>query len=112
MDELYNEKDCVFCNLMKEKDAVITHFEPLNPVVEGHLLVVHGKHTKDFTEDWFVSQELMNYASRLAKRLGGEYNLITSAGKNATQSVFHTHIHLVPRKEGDGLTLPWTGQKV
>lgn len=36
--------------------------------------------------------------------------VITSIGADATQTVFHTHIHVVPRRPGDGLTLPWTGQ--
>lgn len=35
-------------------------------------------------------------------------NLITSAGAEATQSVFHLHVHIVPRGENDGLALPWT----
>lgn len=38
-------------------------------------------------------------------------NFITSAGPAATQSVFHLHVHLVPRFEDDGLILPWTGQR-
>jgi histidine triad (HIT) family protein len=41
----------------------------------------------------------------------GQYNFITSAGKAATQSVMHLHIHIVPRQEGDGLLLPWSGQQ-
>ncbi|MYX67350.1 histidine triad (HIT) family protein [Streptomyces sp. KhCrAH-43] len=37
----------------------------------------------------------------------GPMNLITSKGREATQSVFHLHLHLVPRAAGDGLALPW-----
>ena len=37
-------------------------------------------------------------------------NLITSKGREATQSVFHLHVHVVPRAAGDGLPLPWTPQ--
>jgi diadenosine tetraphosphate (Ap4A) HIT family hydrolase len=40
----------------------------------------------------------------------GAANFITSAGRDATQTVFHLHIHIVPRHAGDGLALPWTGQ--
>jgi histidine triad (HIT) family protein len=36
-------------------------------------------------------------------------NIITSAGSDATQTVFHLHLHVVPRRAGDGLALPWTG---
>jgi histidine triad (HIT) family protein len=37
-------------------------------------------------------------------------NLSTSKGEAATQSVFHLHVHVVPRQEGDRLPLPWTPQ--
>jgi hypothetical protein len=39
------------------------------------------------------------------------FNLITSVGAAATQTVRHLHIHLIPRREGDALALPWTGQQ-
>lgn len=39
-----------------------------------------------------------------------DFNLITSSGRWATQTVKHLHIHYVPRRKDDGLTLPWTGQ--
>jgi histidine triad (HIT) family protein len=38
----------------------------------------------------------------------GSCNIITSTGSSATQTVFHLHLHVVPRSTGDGLTLPWT----
>ncbi len=106
-------KNCVFCNKDNIKSKVIETggcfiFEPLNPVVKGHLLVVNKIHTEDFTDHSLVFMQTAGVASRYAKMLGGEYNLITSKGKNATQSVFHCHIHLVPRTENDGLKLPWS----
>lgn len=106
-------KNCVFCDaskivskLMELENCWI--FEPLNPVVEGHLLVVNKKHSKDFTDNAKLFAETSEVASLVAKKIGGDFNLITSKGKNATQTVFHCHIHLVPRKEDDGLMLPWT----
>ncbi|MEV7006240.1 HIT domain-containing protein [Streptosporangium sp. NPDC051022] len=36
---------------------------------------------------------------------------MTSAGREATQSVFHLHLHIVPRQDGDGLALPWHSGK-
>jgi histidine triad (HIT) family protein len=104
-------KTCVFCekfNKRPEGDHLV--FEPLNPVVEGHLLVIHREHTDDFTENPIISGQLTERASLVAKIKGGDYNLITSKGKNATQTVPHLHIHLIPRKENDGLLLPWSGQ--
>lgn len=108
--------NCPFCVTENIKSIVQDYgncliFEPLNPVVEGHLLVIPKKHVHDFTEDAEISAEVMRVASLYAGLHGGEYNLITSKGKNATQSVFHLHVHLVPRNDGDGLKLPWTDQK-
>ena len=75
---------------------------------DGHTLVAPRAHVTDFTEDPGVTAAAMARAAELAARLGGEFNLITSAGAAATQTVFHLHIHLVPRAAGDGLALPWS----
>lgn len=86
-------------------DAVA--IEPLNPVTPGHVLVIPREHVKDFAQDPFVTAAVMHRAAQHARTVGGEMNLITSRGEAATQSVFHLHVHLVPRREGDGLALPW-----
>jgi hypothetical protein len=53
----------------------------------------------------------VRFGTEWAKRHGvGDCNLIASRGPAATQTVPHLHLHLVPRLEGDGLPLPWTGQ--
>lgn len=109
-------EECVFCDIKKIASAVIETngcyiFEPLNPVVKGHRLVVPVFHVADFTEDIEITGNVMKVASDWAYNLGGDFNIITSKGKNATQSVFHFHVHLIPRKEGDGLLLPWTGKE-
>jgi histidine triad (HIT) family protein len=106
-------EDCVFCDESKIKSKVTEIdnclvFEPLDPVVKGHLLVVNKSHTNDFTDDSETFSQTCKVASEVAMEIGGEFNLITSKGKNATQSVFHCHIHLVPREEDDGLKLPWS----
>jgi histidine triad (HIT) family protein len=49
----------------------------------------------------------MRMAASLAREMG-PCNLITSKGREATQTVFHMHLHLVPRAENDGLLLPWS----
>lgn len=104
---------CVFCDIEKIKSNVFKKdgcliFEPLNPVVAGHLLVVNEIHTTDFTDYHRIFGETSAVASKIAAELGGNFNLITSKGKHATQSVFHCHIHLVPRTKDDGLSLPWS----
>jgi histidine triad (HIT) family protein len=84
-------------------------FVPLNPVTEGHTLVIPRKHVTDFAADPEVSAATMRRAAEAASgiRPDGPMNLITSWGAAATQSVPHLHLHLVPRAENDGLALPW-----
>ncbi|MGW7330442.1 HIT family protein [Streptomyces sp. NPDC054840] len=79
---------------------------PLDPVVDGHVLVIPKAHVDDFTISAYTSAITMHCAAELA-RDSGPMNLITSKGREATQSVFHLHLHLVPRAENDGLALPW-----
>ncbi|MFE7574704.1 HIT family protein [Streptomyces sp. NPDC057521] len=53
-----------------------------------------------------MSALTMFRAAELALGMGS-YNLITSKGRAATQSVTHLHLHLAPRRNGDSLALPW-----
>lgn len=107
---------CVFCQIAqgvtyakvvrtwKHAMAIV----PLNPVVDGHLLVLPYAHVADVTVIPSVSAAVMEAASELATP---PCNIITSAGREATQSVFHLHLHIVPRAEDDGLALPWYSGK-
>lgn len=108
-------KPCPFCEIVAGRAPATIVREwpeaialvPLNPVVGGHLLVVPRQHVPDFTTAHYVSAITMHRAAELAKEIGGPMNLITSRGRAATQSVFHLHLHLIPRTENDGLALPW-----
>lgn len=75
---------------------------------DGHVLVIPRAHVADFAADPIVTAVTTARAAELAARLGGEFNLITSRGAAATQTVYHLHVHLVPRVAGDGLALPWS----
>lgn len=120
-DQLDAERDlqgCPFCDIARGRaPAQMVHewpdaiaFVPLNPVTPGHLLVVPRTHTFEFTHEPDVTAAVARRAAELAVILDpvAEYNLITSAGEHATQSIDHLHLHLIPRREGDGLALPWT----
>jgi histidine triad (HIT) family protein len=105
---------CVFCEIVagqapatvvKEWDDALA-IVPLGPVVDGHTLVIPKQHVADFGENPEVSAATMLRAAELAAG-NRPMNLITSRGREATQSVFHLHLHLVPRAENDGLALPW-----
>jgi len=107
---------CPFCELSQIASPIVVYgnvmvFTPLNPVAPGHRLVVPREHVADFAADPRVSADVMAVASLLAHEAGGAFNVITSRGTEATQSVMHLHLHLIPRSEGDGLKLPWTTPK-
>ena len=113
---------CVFCEIVAGRSpATIVRewhnalaFVPLNPVVEGHTLVIPKRHVPDFAtfeRMATASAEAMYAAAELARDMDRPMNLITSKGREATQSVFHLHLHLVPRAENDGLALPWYSGK-
>lgn len=108
---------CPFCDIIQGRaPAKVRRCEPdawwivpLNPVTHGHTLVIPTVHVPNALADPAVAARTMELAARWA-----DYpcNLITSCGPDATQTVYHLHIHIVPRRRGDGLALPWTGQSV
>lgn len=107
--------DCPFCERIAKGyyDRLgpdVVGFVPLNPVTPGHYLVVSEQHVEDAATDPAVTARTIEAACRLIAPVG-PCNLIANIGEEATQSVFHLHWHVVPRREGDGLCLPWTGQK-
>lgn len=111
-----SKEGCVFCGKIKTlsvddlfDDMDIAHFEPLNPVTPGHRLFVPVLH-REHPFPLYVGKA-MKAAEAWARKFGEDYNLITSSGPSATQTIDHIHVHYVPRREGDGLHLPWTGQQ-
>jgi histidine triad (HIT) family protein len=107
---------CPFCDRIAAgqydyDNAVAVAFQPLNPVTPGHFLAVPRVHVTDAMDSPLAASRAMRLAAGLAGQMGlRACNFITSAGAAATQTVFHLHVHVVPRREGDGLALPWTGQ--
>jgi histidine triad (HIT) family protein len=110
--------DCLFCKIIAgeipcykiyENDSVLA-FLDIFPVSKGHTLVIPKNHANDLAagsiED---SVELMkvihDLAPRLTKALGANsYNLGMNHGENAGQEVMHTHLHIMPRYEGQERT--------
>jgi histidine triad (HIT) family protein len=111
---------CVFCEIVAGRGPADVFWVwpdalaivPRNPVTEEHVLVIPNVHVEDFREDPVISALTMARAAELAAHMDQPTNLITSAGEAATQTVKHLHLHLVPRRVGDGLALPRTGQQV
>ncbi len=114
--------DCIFCKIVAgELPATIVRsdertlaFMDINPGTRGHCLVIPRAHAADLTE--IAPDDLAACAAAaqdLARRalddLGAEgVNLINSCRSAAWQTVFHFHVHVIPRYAGDGLQLPWT----
>lgn len=109
--------DCPFCKRIKNGeydywDRYSVAFQPLNPVTNGHFLVVPRTHVDNALTGATYAGRALTLAAKLAADMDlTDCNFITSAGSSATQTVRHLHVHAVPRREGDGLALPWTGQK-
>lgn len=113
--------DCLFCGIVKgivpsetiASDERTVSFMDINPATAGHALVVPREHSADLLEIGAEDLEAVNLAAqRLAKRakdvLGADgVNLINSCGRAAWQTVFHFHMHVVPRYDDDPLELPW-----
>ncbi len=104
---------CPFCKRIEagEYDYDDLHsvaFQPLNPVTPGHFLVVPRAHVPDALADPGAAAYAMKFAADLAAQMELDAcNFITSAGSAASQTVWHLHLHVVPRRPGDGLALPW-----
>lgn len=109
--------DCPFCPIpapiLREWGVTnpIVAFRPLNPVTPLHTLIVPTRHVEHFATEPALSAEVMRCAALWCSDMEGvDFNIITSKGPSATQTVRHLHVHVVPRHTDDGLHLPWTGQ--
>lgn len=111
---------CIFCAIgdrqaeasMVYEDETVVVFMDLNPVTSGHLLVVPRKHAVGL-EDldaatsahvWSVGHAMARALRRSAMRCEG-INVLLCDGEAAYQTVFHFHLHIIPRHAGDGWTL-------
>ncbi|KUL32535.1 HIT family hydrolase [Streptomyces regalis] len=98
---------------MVYEDAHTLAFFPLAPATRGHTLVVPRAHSADlWAMDEADAQRLFHTVMVVGRALRAVLgpdgmNIINSAGAVATQSVFHTHVHLVPRRPGDAMGPIW-----
>jgi histidine triad (HIT) family protein len=104
------DPDCLFCKITQgELPATRVHedertiaFMDINPATRGHLLVVPREHSRA------CLAAARTMALRVRDNLGADgVNLLNSCGRAAWQTVFHFHIHVIPRYDGDPLRLPW-----
>jgi histidine triad (HIT) family protein len=116
------DPDCLFCKIavgeipatrVREDERTIA-FMDINPATRGHLLVIPREHATDLLEvdgDDLAAcmAAARDLAGQLGEKLGADgVNLLNSCGREAWQTVFHFHVHVIPRYVGDPLRLPWT----
>jgi histidine triad (HIT) family protein len=104
------DPDCIFCkilagelqaNVIDEDEATIA-FMDIAPATRGHALVIPRSHSADLASIPAADLQAVALASqRLAARMRERL------GAAAWQTVFHFHIHVIPRYAGDPLRLPW-----
>jgi histidine triad (HIT) family protein len=122
MRPVSSDPDCIFCKIVAgalpativEEDERTVAFMDINPATDGHALVIPRAHSRDLLgvdpEDLkAVAVAAQHLAVRMSERLGAEgINVINSCGSVAWQTVFHFHVHVIPRYASDPLRLPWT----
>jgi histidine triad (HIT) family protein len=119
------DDDCLFCKIVAgeipaqrvDEDEHTIAFMDINPWTRGHALVIPREHSRNLYEisDESLSQTAVaakRLALRMKERLGCDgINLINSTELAAWQTVFHFHIHVIPRYEDDPLQLPTKPQQ-
>jgi histidine triad (HIT) family protein len=115
------DPDCIFCKIVAgelpatiiDEDERTISFMDIAPATRGHALVIPRAHSADLLsvdeQDLrAVAVASKRLAERVKERLGADgVNLVNSCGAVAWQTVFHFHVHVIPRYEGDPLRLPW-----
>ena len=113
--------DCIFCSIVAgdlpservDEDQHTVAFMDITPCPRGHARVVPGRHSRNLYE---IDDEDLHRTAAAARRLalrmrdglGCEgINLLNSCEAAAWQTVFHFHVHVIPRYDGDPLRLPW-----
>jgi histidine triad (HIT) family protein len=113
--------ECIFCKIVDGElpatlvasDERALAFMDINPATAGHTLVIPRAHAQDIhdvaAEDLVAAVLLAQRVAGLAReRLGADgVTLMQASGRAAWQTVFHFHIHVIPRYAGDPLALPW-----
>ncbi|MCP4672286.1 MAG: HIT family protein [Desulfobacula sp.] len=106
-------QDCPFCHdniksKIIEESGLVAAFEDNSPVTPGHLLIIPKRHCTNF---FSMTREEQVDANNLVKILRKQilhndstvtgFNIGINSGESAGQTVFHCHIHLIPRRDGD-----------
>jgi histidine triad (HIT) family protein len=117
--------DCIFCAIaageapatIVAEDELTVAFMDISPATDGHLLVIPRAHYEDVLAiDDADLDATMHTARAMARRVKDRLapdgvNLLNSCGRAAWQTVFHFHVHVIPRYDDDPLKLPWVPEQ-
>lgn len=110
-------EDCIFCKIINKEipahkiyeDDSVFSFLDNRPVSKGHVLVIPKKHAKDIFD---LDEETLKRISAVAKKIAQKMkdslgvdgvNLYHASGVSAEQTVFHFHLHIIPRRKDDNI---------
>jgi histidine triad (HIT) family protein len=120
-----SDPDCIFCKIVAgelpaqivDEDERTISFMDIAPATRGHALVIPRAHSADLLaiEPGDLAATIaaaQRLARRVHERLGADgVNLLNACGRAAWQTVFHFHIHVIPRYTDDPLRLPWVPEQ-
>ena len=115
------KEDCIFCKIIKGEIPSATVYEDdnfkaildVNPAARGHIIILPKNHSANVFE---IPEEeisgIMVVAKKLAKAVKEAYkcdgvNILQNNGEAAGQTVFHLHVHVIPRFKNDSINLAW-----
>lgn len=115
------EKDCIFCKIANGEIPSATIYEnsefrvilDISPATNGHALIIPKEHFTDiFDIDAVTAGKLFSLATEVARAMKhvlkcDGMNIVQNNGLVAGQTVFHFHLHLIPRYNGDDVNLGW-----
>jgi histidine triad (HIT) family protein len=115
------DPDCIFCKvvageipgeIVDSDDRTVTVMD-INPATRGHVVVIPREHAEDLLT---VSDEDLDATMAAVRRITARmretldpdgFNVLNNMGRAAWQSIFHFHVHVIPRYRDDPLQLPW-----
>ncbi|WP_394524422.1 HIT family protein [Lacrimispora sp. JR3] len=119
------EDDCIFCKIANGEISSETIYEDdtfrvimdLGPATKGHALILPKQHYRDLCElDGDTASKVLPLAAKIGAAMKTSlgcagFNVVQNNGKEAGQTVFHFHVHLIPRYEGGPVMVSWVSGK-
>lgn len=114
-------ENCVFCKIIAGNIPSTTVYEDddfkaimdISPAAKGHIIILPKKHVANIYEmDDDLASKVLIVARKIAKAIKDEFqyaglNIVQNNGEAAGQTVFHYHMHLIPRNQGDKVKITW-----